>query len=416
MTMNEDSNSLALPSGTSLHGDAFTIQSALGQGGFGITYRGEDSALRRAVAIKEFFPQNSMRRNNDVQPPSSISAEDFANARETFLDEARILAQFQHPNIVDVYSVFSENNTVYMVMEFLAGDDLEKIVRLRGPLDEADALALIEPVARALETLHGAGLLHQDIKPDNLILNNDGRVVLIDFGLTQKLDTTPGLNTVRFSGTTRAGTPGYAPLEQYGKQARVGTYTDIYALAATTYYLLTGETPPEATDRASGETLTDVRTLNSGVSRSVGDAVMKGLSMNIDARPQTAREFLAMLQREDETPTPAITPPVATPQPQPRSQPPVQQTEYEVEPMPQRWDFETVFGNQSPQRRAPQTSQHEEYFDPFSRPRSGPRIVTSGCSGCNGCGCITMIFFFFLLNLLGSLVGGGSGIVFIPGG
>ena len=407
--MNEDINPLALAPGTTLHNDAFTIQSALGQGGFGITYRGEDAALRRAVAIKEFFPLGSIRRERDVVAPASLGASEFESARETFLEEARTLAQFQHANIVDVYSVFSENNTVYMVMEFLAGDDLEKIVRLRGPLDEADALALIEPVARALETLHGAGLLHQDIKPDNLILNNDGRVVLIDFGLTQKLDTTSGLKTVRFSGNTRAGTPGYAPLEQYGRQGRVGTYTDVYALAASTYYLLTGQTPPEATDRASGETLADVRDLNSGVSRAVGDAVMKGLAMSVEARPQSAREFLELLQRGEEVPAPAI---VAAPAPQQQYQEPqFQQPRFEevpedqVEPMPQRWDYETVFGNQQTQRRAPR---QDDLFDPFSNPQQfqRPRIVTSGCGGCNGCGCITIVLFFMLMSFLNALSGG----------
>ncbi|HEX8551473.1 MAG TPA: serine/threonine-protein kinase [Abditibacteriaceae bacterium] len=398
-------NLLALRPDTSLYNGAYSVDSALGQGGFGITYRGEDTALRRTVAIKEFFPAGSTRRDRNVVPPASISAADFEAARETFLEEARLVARFQHPNIVDVYSVFSENNTVYMVMEYLAGDDLEKIVRLRGPLDEGQALALIQPVVSAVETLHGAGLLHQDIKPDNLILNSDGRVVLIDFGLTQKLDTTQGLGTVVFSGNTRAGTPGYAPLEQYGRQARVGTYTDVYALAATTYYLLTGQTPPEATDRASGEQLTDVRALNSGVSKTVGEAVMRGLAMQVEARPQTAADFLSLLQREE----PAFQPSAPRPAPAPPPRPQTQVQEHEVEPMP-RWDFETIFGappgGNQPQRRAPQPPPQDPFFDPFARQRPQPRIVTSGCGGCNGCGCITTILLFIFLNLIGALFGG----------
>ena len=382
----------ALPPATELHNGGYSLAKVLGQGGFGITYLGEDAALRRPVAIKEFFPPGSQRQARQVQPPTAVSATDFAAARETFLAEARSLALFQHPNIVDVYTVFSENNTVYMVMEYLEGQDLEKIISQRGPFKQAEALKIIAPACRALEVLHSKGFLHQDIKPENLILTNDGRVVLIDFGLTKKLEggNNSTYGTVVFSGNSRAGTPGYAPLEQYGRQGRLGTYTDVYALAATAYFLLTGQTPPDATDRATGQETTDVRALNLTVNDAVGGAIMNGLTMDIDSRPQTINEFWQLLQR----PAPSPASPVVV-QPAPVIEPELEEPNQHWEPagtvrrrpsIPQL-DFESIFRNfptPRPNRMPPQ---------PVPRP-----VPLPGCgSGCGGCGCGAFAFIMFII-------------------
>jgi serine/threonine protein kinase len=286
----------ALPVGTKLQGGNFSLGKVLGQGGFGITYVGSDTGLRRAVAIKEFFPEGSSRQGMLVQPSGAMNSTDYATAKETFLEEARTLAQFQHPDIVDVYTVFEENNTAYMVMELLKGKTLGQLVEERGILPESEAVDYIRHAARALEVVHGKGMLHQDIKPDNIMACDDGRIVLMDFGLSQKLEAPTGLGTVRFTGHTRFGTAGYAPLEQYGRQAQVGTYTDVYALAATLYYLLTAQEPAEATDRAAGVELEDVRSLNPRVSRDVAQVTMAGLEMDARKRPQTARDFFDRLQ------------------------------------------------------------------------------------------------------------------------
>src|SRR4051812_9838425 len=280
----------ALPLGTKLHGGIYSVGRVLGQGGFGITYLGADVRARRPVAIKEFFPFGSTRRGVEVQPFGGLKAPDFEHARERFLDEARILARFDHPGIVDVYGTFEENGTAYMVMELLRGTTLASLVEERGALPEAEAVGYAVRVGEALEAIHRAGLLHRDIKPDNIMLADDGRVVLIDFG------TARAFAAGKTGRMTTLVTPGYAPLEQYGAEARFGPFTDVYALGATLYHLLTGRMPAAATDRVLGVELVPPRTLNPSVGRAVNDAVLQALELRVDARPQSAREFVATLR------------------------------------------------------------------------------------------------------------------------
>ena len=282
----------ALPVGTQLGGGLYAVGKVLGQGGFGITYLGSDARERRTVAVKEFFPTGSTRRGREVHPSSGMSLADFTAARDKFLDEARILARFKHPGIVEVYGSFDENNTAYMVMEFLRGRSLLQLLEERGPLPEAEVVGYIVRVGEALEAVHGANLLHRDLKPDNVMLTDDGRVVLIDFGTAR---TYAAGKTGRM---TTMLTPGYAPLEQYGQHVRFGPFTDVYALAATLYHLLTGRMPTDATDRATGAPLPSPRELNPQVSARVSDAVMWAMEIRVDRRPQTVAEFIAAL-RED---------------------------------------------------------------------------------------------------------------------
>ena len=238
----------ALPVGTRLQGGLYSIGKVLGQGGFGITYLGSDSGLKRAVAIKEFFPQvqGCSRDGATVQPGGMITHLEYRQEKNKFLTEGQRLAQFQHPSIVKVFSLFEENNTAYMVMEFLRGKTLLKIVEEDGRLEERDAVAYIVQIAEALDVIHGLKLLHRDIKPENIIITEEGRAVLVDFGTAREF----AAGKTRRMTTTL--TPGYAPLEQYGQRARFGVFTDIYALGATLYHLLTGEMPIHATDRATG--------------------------------------------------------------------------------------------------------------------------------------------------------------------
>src|SRR5271166_3295244 len=206
----------ALPVGTSLQGGLYSIGKVLGQGGFGITYLGSDSGLKRAVAIKEFFPQvqGCSRDGATVQPGGMITQLEYRQEKDKFLTEGQRLAQFQHPSIVKVFSLFEENNTAYMVMEFLRGKTLLDIVEEDGRLEERDAVAYIVQIAEALAVVHQGNMIHRDIKPENIMVAADNRAVLVDFGTAREFA----------AGKTRKMTtmltPGYAPLEQYGQHAR----------------------------------------------------------------------------------------------------------------------------------------------------------------------------------------------------
>jgi serine/threonine protein kinase len=210
--------------------------------------------------------------------------------KQKFLEEARLLASLNHPGIVKVYDFFEANNTAYMVMEYLRGKSLAKLVEERGgALSEKEAVGYILKVCEALDVVHKAGYLHRDIKPENIIVCGDGRVVLIDFGAARAyMAGKTGRMTVIL-------TPGYAPLEQYAEQAKRGAYTDIYALGATLYYLLTGQVPVSAADRFSGVELKSVREINGRVSRQVEEAVMKAMAMRVEERPQSVEEFVRLL-------------------------------------------------------------------------------------------------------------------------
>ncbi len=281
-----------LPAGTALQGGGFIVEGLLGQGGFGITYKSRDARLSRTVALKEFFPQaqGCLRRGTTVHPSGGITIGEFHEERNKFLEEGQRLAQFQHPSIVKVFSLFEENNTAYMVMEFLKGKTLLKMVEETGPLEERLLVQLIEQVAGALGVVHQANVIHRDIKPENIMVVQDNRAVLVDFGTAREFA----------AGKTRKMTtmltPGYAPLEQYGQHARFGVFTDIYALGATTYHLLTGQVPIQATDRAAGVELAAPRRLNSSISRQVSDAVMWAMEMRVDKRPQNALDFVQAMR------------------------------------------------------------------------------------------------------------------------
>jgi Serine/threonine protein kinase len=279
----------ALPVGTKLLGGKYSVGKVLGQGGFGITYMGADTLLSRPVAIKELFPEGCQRNGTTVQP-TRITPSDFSYMKQRFLDEARLLASLNHPGIVRVYDFFEENNTAYMVMEFLRGKSLAKLVEERGgALSEREAVGYILKVCEALDVVHKAGYLHRDIKPDNIIVCEDGRVVLIDFGAARAhMAGKTGRMTVIL-------TPGFAPYEQYATMARFGPPLDIYALGATLYFLLTGEVPVSAPDRAIGVELKSVRELNGRVSERVDEAVMKAMAMKVNERPQSVEEFVKLL-------------------------------------------------------------------------------------------------------------------------
>jgi serine/threonine protein kinase len=246
----------------------YQIERVLGQGGFGITYAARDTILEREVAIKELFPDGSTRRNSSVIPPNSLGVPGFLEAKTRFLTEARTLAQFNHPGIVRVLEVFEANNTAYLVMEALSGETLGAKITREKKLSEEDVKTLALALCDALEVVHGVGLLHRDIKPDNVFLTIDARVVLIDFGSARSF------RSYERTQHTQLVTPGYAAPEQYASEAKFGEYTDVYGVAATLYHALTGNQPPSAGDLFAGAKL---KPISSNVSEGLRSGIEQGL-------------------------------------------------------------------------------------------------------------------------------------------
>ena len=276
--------------GACLSGGEYRITDTLGQGGFGITYQGIDTKLNRPVAVKEFFPEGCWRAGSTVISAGRWNSDTYSNAKQKFLLEGQTLGQFNHPGIVQVFYYFEENNTAYMVMEYLQGQTLAQLLKKRkGKLAEAEALAYIAKVGKSLEILHQAQFLHRDIKPDNIMLADDGRVVLIDFGAARDFTSN---STARY---TTLLTPGYAPLEQYGRALKYGAFTDIYALGSTLYHLLTGEIPVSAIERAAGVELRTVQEIAQQISPHVSQAISQAMVMDVTERLQSVREFLDLL-------------------------------------------------------------------------------------------------------------------------
>jgi serine/threonine-protein kinase len=278
-----------LSPGATLHGGRYVVRSVLGRGGVGITYRADDDRLQRAVAIKELFPGAAVRVQGLVLPPAHEAAA-FAEAKARFLREASVLARFTDPGIVRVYEVFDEAGTAYLVMELLDGCSLADLLARRGALlSETEALDVALRCARALAVVHGAGVLHRDVNPANIVVTESGRVVLIDFGLAREFVGDEA------AAMTRMVTPGYSPPEQYTGAGSFGASTDVYGLAATLYWALTGSAPTAALDRQGGAALTPVKQRMPAVSRLVSDAIADGLELNPDHRPQSIDAFLARL-------------------------------------------------------------------------------------------------------------------------
>lgn len=288
----------ALPLGTLLQGGAFAVGRVLGAGGFGITYAGVDRRLRRCVAIKEFFPQGSQRVGRAVTPGLGLSPAAFTAARDRFAHEARVAGRFAHPNIVHVYTFFEENGTGYMVMELLQGRTVADIIETHGAVSEDFTLWLAAQIAEALRVVHAAGFVHRDVKPDNVLLTDDGRVVLLDFG-TAKAQLTGGRPV------TALVSPGYAPPEQYLPSRAPDARGDVYALAATLYHVVTGVAPADAPARTAGAPLVDPRAYVPGLRLSVANALIGALALEPTQRPAAIEEFMAQLRAEAPPPTEA---------------------------------------------------------------------------------------------------------------
>jgi len=306
----------ALPAGSRV--GKYEILGVLGQGGFGITYRGRDPTLKREVAIKEFLPVFVATRQNrsQVLPRSTHVAEDFRWGRSRFLEEARTLATLTGtPGIVDVFDFIEDNGTAYTVMALARGETLESLLRREGRLPQSAIEQMLPPLLSGLERVHQAGFLHRDIKPGNILIDGDRRPTLIDFGASR------GELQDRTRSMTAVYTPGYAPFEQIASEKQ-GAYSDIYALAATLYHCVTGAAPPSASRRMTVDDLVPASlAARDRYAPTLLAAIDAGLALRAADRPRSIADW--RVQFAGVSPSAKTTPVRQPPAPEPVPRRPV---------------------------------------------------------------------------------------------
>lgn len=287
----------ALAQGTWLH-RRYLVGKVLGIGGFGITYLVFDCQSRQRFAVKEYFPAEWAMRTvgtNVITSNSQSKDQLYTHGRNVFVNEAEILRSLQtDQNIVNVKDFFVENGTAYMVMEYLEGHTFGTYMKGNGgqPVSVDLANRMMKEIGESLCRIHGHMLLHRDISPDNVMLTKKDEIKLIDFGSTRIY----ALNTPKSMSVLIK--PGFAPIEQYSRTGRQGPWTDIYALAATYYYLTSGHKPPTAPDRMSGEKLIPLKQWNVQVSEKTSQAITRAMSVKWENRPYSVRQFLSEMDLE----------------------------------------------------------------------------------------------------------------------
>lgn len=292
--MNNTNTQQGLKPGALLRHNTYRIERILGQGGFGITYLATDLNLDRLVAIKEFFPKDYCDRDSTTSHVTlgTQSASEFVNKlKAKFLKEARNIAKFDHPGIIKIHAAFEENNTAYYVMDYIEGESLSEMVKRHGPLPESKAIEYITKAGNALEYVHSQNINHLDIKPANIMIRrSDDNPILIDFGLSKQYDS---------SGNQTSATPvgrshGFAPMEQYndGGVKEFSPQTDLYSLAATLYYILSGVTPPQAT-----KLIEDELTFPPSIPSNLIGPIAKAMSSRRSQRHESVSEFVNAIGR-----------------------------------------------------------------------------------------------------------------------
>ncbi|SDY48489.1 Serine/threonine protein kinase [Collimonas sp. OK242] len=295
-----------LPKGTRLAD--FEIIGVIGEGGFGIVYFAFDRSLRRMVAIKEYMPGALAGRGPDkkVVVRSQRHRETFTIGLKSFIKEARLLAQFDHPALTKVYRFWEQNNTAYMAMRYYEGRTLKSVVQNSpAQVTEAWLKSMLKPMLEALDAMYRVQILHRDISPDNIMIQKNGEAVLLDFGAARQIigDMTHSLTVIL--------KPGYAPIEQYADDAMMkqGPWTDIYSLSAVIYFAIVKTAPPTSVARMIKDPIEPLQDgqegkYGGGFSKEFLAAIDKGLAVKPDERPQSIEEFRKLLDLELSVPMP----------------------------------------------------------------------------------------------------------------
>lgn len=293
--------SVHMDPGTLLH-DRYIVGKVLGYGGFGVTYLGWDGKLEQKVAIKEYLPgefSTRMPGQSQITVFNGDKSEQFRDGLKKFVEESKKLAKFQNePGIVKIFDSFEENETAYIIMEYLDGITLKEYLDQVGTIPEDETVDMLMPVMDSLQVVHAEGLLHRDIAPDNIFLTKSGEVKLIDFGASRYATTSHSRSlTVIIK-------PGYSPEEQYRSRGDQGTYTDVYAIAATMYRMITGKTPPDAMERRAKyenqnkDILIEPHKLTKNISRNREVAILNAMNVRVEDRTPDIRSFIEELNAD----------------------------------------------------------------------------------------------------------------------
>lgn len=279
-----------LPAGTTLANGKYVIEKVLGIGGFGITYKARHATLNQYFAIKEFFINGYCVRNtmNLTVHLQGMQKNMYDKYRQKFVEEAQTLAKLDHPHIVKVTDVFDENQTAYLIMPFVQGVTLQSMVEKEGVLSYEMGVNYMAQVCEALVYIHKHDILHRDIKPDNIMVTADNKVVLIDFGSAREFVHD------QVQSHTSILTQGYAPPEQYATNSRKGAYSDVYSIGATFYFLVTGKRPVDAAARLL-QTLDEPKKLCPNLPESANRTIMKAMDIKPENRYQTIDELMCDL-------------------------------------------------------------------------------------------------------------------------
>ena len=304
-----------LKPGTILH-NQYLVGNSIGEGGFGITYVGKDLSLDMKIAIKEYYPSGYANRNNTVSNNVTLNYQNegayFKNGVENFLREAKSIAKFHNERgIVDVRAFFEENDTAYIIMEYLEGENLSDKIRSGKKYEASEIFRLFLPMMNTLEKMHRENIIHRDISPENIRIKPNGELMLMDFGSARYYS---GMEKKTMSVQFK---PGYAPFEQYNKNGNQGPWTDVYGLCATIYKCITGVTPVDSLERSQNDALELPSSLGAKISEPLEKVLMYGMAIYPENRCPDMRELKSITEEALDNGTPSFTktgadiPPVA---------------------------------------------------------------------------------------------------------